>query len=320
MKKINCPHDRFFKIAMTHQRVAKNFFAQHLPGFIYQIIDLNTLQLEKDSFITPQLRLFMSDLLFSADFSGKPGYLYLLLEHRSTPSRWQPFTMLQYIMQIMDGHLKKLEESKMINEGRLPLVYPIVLYNGETTYPYSTDLFDLFDQPAELVQKIWLQPFQLVDVGVIPDENLKKEVWSSIMQMVMKHVYDRDVLSHIRGLGKALQEVYDNQGEDYIEAVFNYLFATTNVEDPATFARMIQEVLPLPLQERNMRMTAAEYYESQGLQKGMEQGIQTGARDKAKTIAIKLLQENRPPQEVAQITDLPLKVINALKEKEKIEE
>lgn len=331
MNKISFPHDRFFKTAMTQNAVAKSFFAEHLPAFVRDLIDLNTLHLEKESFVTPKLQLFMSDMLFSADFSGNPGYLYLLVEHKSKPARTLPLTLLQYILLILEDHIKKQKKDKKKNRNKknyfLPLVYPIILYNGKKTYPYSTAVCDLFNHPAELVQKMLFHPFQLIDLGAIPDEELKAEAWTSIMYIVMKHIYDRDVLPFIKGLAKDFQEVYESNGENYIEAVFNYLFSVSKVSNPSMFISKIEESLPPLLRERNMAMTIAEYYESRGIKKGIKQGmgqgiekgIEKGAIGKAKTIAMKLLQEKIPTREIARITDLPVKIIDHLMHEEKTE-
>ena len=37
---------------------------------------------------------------------GHEAYIYLLLEHQSTPDRLMPFRMLKYICNIIDQHLK----------------------------------------------------------------------------------------------------------------------------------------------------------------------------------------------------------------------
>src|SRR5688500_8382134 len=87
---IASPHDRFFKHALSDQRVARAFFDFHLPPTMRQVVDLDTLQLRKDSFIDQGLRLAVTDMLFTANVAGKTGYLYLLAEHQSSPDCWMP--------------------------------------------------------------------------------------------------------------------------------------------------------------------------------------------------------------------------------------
>ena len=41
--------------------------------------------MEKGSFVEPNLKKSISDILFSAKFNSEDGYLFLLLEHQSKP-------------------------------------------------------------------------------------------------------------------------------------------------------------------------------------------------------------------------------------------
>lgn len=77
------------------------------------------------------------------------------------------FRFMGYIVQIMAQHLKENEREE------LPIVYPILFFNGDTLYPYSPDLFDLFGQSKELAKNLLFQPFQLIDLTQIPDATLK---------------------------------------------------------------------------------------------------------------------------------------------------
>jgi predicted transposase/invertase (TIGR01784 family) len=65
---IPSPHDRFFKSAMSNKKIAQAFFETYLPTHICQAIDLNTLVLRKESFVDEELKLAITDLLFSVNF------------------------------------------------------------------------------------------------------------------------------------------------------------------------------------------------------------------------------------------------------------
>lgn len=70
------PHDKFFRSMMFDTAIAREFFEQNLPEKIKAKVDLTTVQLRKESFINDKLRVQITDLLYSADFSGQQG-LYL---------------------------------------------------------------------------------------------------------------------------------------------------------------------------------------------------------------------------------------------------
>jgi predicted transposase YdaD len=49
--KIQNPHDKFFKETFSKIEVARDFMNNYLPQSIISIVDLNTLEPQKDSFI-----------------------------------------------------------------------------------------------------------------------------------------------------------------------------------------------------------------------------------------------------------------------------
>jgi recombination-promoting nuclease RpnC len=139
-RKIAKPHDHFFRAAMSRKDVAKDFFKTHLPAHILKLVDLSTLTLRKESFVDENLKEVIVDLLFSVNFGKYPGYLYLLMEHRSTPSRWLPLDILEYLVCALDNHRNET------SSDHLPIIVPIVFYNGEQTpYPQPVELLTLFD-------------------------------------------------------------------------------------------------------------------------------------------------------------------------------
>jgi len=165
--RISTPHDRFFRSMMADNKVIQEFFEQNLPVNIRGIIDFDSISPQKDSFIDDHLRLQIADLLYSVEFNGQLGYLYLLVEHQSTPSELMPFRVLKYMVAIMEHHLNKT------GKNQLPIIYPLIIYNGHRKYNYSTDLFDLFGDKKELAQDILWKPYNLIDLSKIPDKKLR---------------------------------------------------------------------------------------------------------------------------------------------------
>ena len=49
--KIQNPHDKFFKETFGNLAVAKDFLRNYLPQNIMDIVDINSLEPQKDSFI-----------------------------------------------------------------------------------------------------------------------------------------------------------------------------------------------------------------------------------------------------------------------------
>ncbi|MCB1160899.1 MAG: Rpn family recombination-promoting nuclease/putative transposase, partial [Leptospiraceae bacterium] len=57
-------HDKFFKSLMTEKENAIDFFQNYLPPELLKEIDLETLELEKESFVDDKLKEGFSDVLY----------------------------------------------------------------------------------------------------------------------------------------------------------------------------------------------------------------------------------------------------------------
>ena len=75
--KIQNPHDKFFKETFGNVAVAKDFLINYLPKNIMKVIDVDTLELQKDSFINEELQETFSDMLFRVNINNKEGYIYI---------------------------------------------------------------------------------------------------------------------------------------------------------------------------------------------------------------------------------------------------
>ncbi|WP_232203688.1 Rpn family recombination-promoting nuclease/putative transposase [Rickettsia helvetica] len=76
---------------------------------------------------------------------------------------------------------------------KFPFIYYLVFYNGIQKYTAPLNLWELFEN-SELVKATWINDYRLINVHEIPDEKLKENTWSGILQFFMKHIHKRDLL------------------------------------------------------------------------------------------------------------------------------
>ena len=99
-KSIKNPHDKFFKETLGMRKNARSFLENYLPVQIRELIQIDSLEIEKDSFVTQELQDYYSDLLYKVKFGSYDGYIYLLFEHKSYSEKWICLQLLEYILQI----------------------------------------------------------------------------------------------------------------------------------------------------------------------------------------------------------------------------
>ena len=157
------PHDKFFRSSMAIPAVAKDFLQAHLPVRIREVMDITTLKLEKESFVEEDLKNSIGDVLFSIKTGDRDAYIYLLIEHQSKPDPWMAFRLFKYKLNICDRYLKTHPKSK-----KLPLIYPMVFYNGKRKYNAEKNLWNLFEDSV-LAKEFWAEDHKVLNVHDIPD-------------------------------------------------------------------------------------------------------------------------------------------------------
>jgi predicted transposase/invertase (TIGR01784 family) len=261
---------------MTNPKVIQEFFHKNLPDHVRESIDFSSIQLQKESHIDDKLKSQISDLLYKMDFNGKPGFLYLLIEHASKTHPLLPFRLLKYMTGIMEDHIRTTKSRE------LPLVYPLVLYTGKMPYTYTLDFFDLFpENEREIAKQTFFSPYHLIDLTQKSDEELRNYLWYGTMARVLKHIHDADILPFFKSIMEALKFLEAQGEESYIKIIMTYmakLGETPHQED------LYKIAMELDIVEENKFMTLVEYIREkfsedilqQGVQQGLEQGVQQG--------------------------------------------
>lgn len=269
-------HDQIFRKSMENPLVSHEFLATHLPKDILALMDISTVKLENTSFVELDLTDKYSDVIFSAKFNNTDGYIYLLLEHQSAADPFMAFRLFKYMTNICDRYLTENPGAK-----HLPLIYPLIYFNGIQKYNVSRNLWDLF-KSSELAREFWTNDYQLVNVHEIPDEELKKRTWSGILDFFMKHINERKLLSRWQEIAYMLPEIINvNTGYDYIEMLLCYTLTKIDQSDKMKLEKLLTSKLS---QETGAKImgSLAHHWEQIGEARGEAKGIQIGKIEVAK--------------------------------------
>ena len=294
------PHDAIFKHFLRHDAIARDFLQAHLPRELLAQCHLETLQLASGSFVEENLRASYSDILYALQTRDGPGYIYVLIEHQSTPDKLMPFRLMRYTLAAMQQHLDA-------GHSTLPLVIPMLFYHGSISpWPYRMNWLELFDN-ATLANRLYTQDFPLVDITVMPDSEIMAHQRMAMLELLFKHIRQRDLASLQEQLGALLIENWLTPSQ--LEALIAYMLQAGSASHPEALLCTLAQYSP---QHKEQLMTIAEWLAEegrkkgivQGIEQGIEQGEALGRRDEAQKIARNMLNAGLSAALVQQLTGL----------------
>src|SRR6056297_4274388 len=100
--KVVNPHDKVFREVYSNKENARSLLAEKLPDKVLKLVDLNTLEISKDSFIEKELADYYSDMLYRVNLTdGSQGFIYVLFEHKSYYDKFVHLQLLEYKLVIV---------------------------------------------------------------------------------------------------------------------------------------------------------------------------------------------------------------------------
>ena len=146
-------------------------------------------------------------------------------------------------------------------------------------------------------------PFPLVDITVVPDDEIVQHRRVALLELMQKHIRQRDLLGIVEHLTAILLSGYANDRQ--LKTLFNYLIHLGKVFRLGKFIREVAQRVP---QHKEKLMTIAERLREvgrrQGKREGRLEGVEEGQRAEAQRIAQTMLAEGMALETVLRITGL----------------
>lgn len=301
------PHDAVFRHLLSQVDTARDFLAIHLPDTLRALCNLSSLRLESGSFVEEDLRLSYSDILYSVSTTAGAGYVYALIEHQSSPDPNMAFRLMRYCIAAMQRHLEK-------GHRELPLVIPLLFYHGKISpYPWSLRWLDGFQQSAQ-AESLYTGAFPLIDITCLPDETIMQHRRVAMLELLQKHVRQRDMLELQEQLVRLLALGYTSSAQ--LKTLLNYLLQAGHTADPAAFLHALAHRTN-DHQHKETLMNIAQFLReegkaqgiSQGLSQGLSQGRAEGIEQEALRIAKAMLSNGLAPEMVTKLTGLAPEIV-----------
>ena len=91
------------------------------------------------SFVSEEFLARESDVIYKINLKTRQVYIFILLEFQSTVDKTIPVRMFSYLFQFYD--LLQRDSQK----GKLPSIFPLLLYSGLEDWTIPTNIKDLID-------------------------------------------------------------------------------------------------------------------------------------------------------------------------------
>lgn len=172
-------HDELFKKVMSEPIAAREFLEHYLPISFKNKINLDSIKIEKESFVTEDLRKRLSDVVYSVSLNknnikdstnesvnNDKAYVYVLIEHQSSSDYWIAFRLWQYMLLLCERHKdvnKNKSNATKDHDNKLPLICPIVVYANDKPYNAPRSFWELFED-GKIAKALMGDEYLLVDL------------------------------------------------------------------------------------------------------------------------------------------------------------
>lgn len=294
-------HDAFFKRVFGRADLAADVWRRLLPAEVFDLLDVERAERVDTEQIDALLRSRRADLIFRVPLRGRPGrcaFVFLLMEHQSTPDPLMPFRVLCYGLGALANYVVDHKAEHGRAPRRLPTIIPMVVYQGARPWTGPRRLSEVFDLPPEAAR---LLGAHLPEMELLIDDLCRGDDTTSAVdnplttaaRMVMRYVRgERDPAGFLEGWVAHLDRVADDpEAWALVEVLASYLYDASDRLDPDDIVEAVQSA---PRRHPEAMMNLAEKFEERGRLKGIEQGIEKGierghARG-ARKVLIRLLQ------------------------------
>ncbi len=136
-------HDHSYKQLFSHVELVRDL----LIGFVQEDwiddLDLSTLEKTNSSYVSDDLREREDDTIWRVRCRNEWIYIYILIEFQSTVDRFMAVRLMTYIGLLYQDLIRT---GSLLDNGKLPPVLPLVLYNGKRSWNGATSVEDLIQE------------------------------------------------------------------------------------------------------------------------------------------------------------------------------
>lgn len=268
---------------VVHQLLTRFVDDEVIAGIAVEDIEPFDKSFVSDAFVDRE-----SDVIYRVNTGGGEVYIYVLIEFQSTVDKRIPIRMLHYILGLYDQLYRRSRA------GKLPAVFPILLYNGSAPWTVARKVEELID-PSIGARYIPRFEYYPIIEREIADETLERirGVVAAVMYLE-KRRDDRELQNAIDHVIELLEETNPEQLRMF-GVWLNQMFRAAVSRQQIERIEGLREV-------RSMLSEVIDQIENRGRQEGR------------RVAALRMLRKGYEVEEVVEVTELGREEVLALAE------
>ncbi|WP_112181947.1 Rpn family recombination-promoting nuclease/putative transposase [Paraliobacillus zengyii] len=325
-------HDVGYKYLLS----TKRFFLQLIASFVSRdwVTDMKEVDIERidKSYISQDFQQKEADIVYKLKHRKNQDVIfYVLLELQSTLDQQMPYRLLVYMNEIWRDILKNEHQSKLKKAFKLPVIIPIVLYNGKNNWTAPTEFKEKLDQ-AHLFQdevlnfkyilldinryqkKDLLQLSNLISTIFIFDQHItnNEEIYTRLRETM--HILKKLDVEEFNHFKNWLEKIFINRLPLSYHTQIHTIISKANHQEVDKMISNFEEGLKRFIEESQQKAIAKGLQEGleKGLEQGLEQGLGRGQKQKAIEIAKALVNKKMATHDIADVTGLSIKEVEKL--------
>jgi predicted transposase/invertase (TIGR01784 family) len=331
-------HDKAYKYLFSNPFIVKELLESFVGMDWVQYIDFAKAQPIDKSYVNDEYKEYEADIIYKLQFENSEIYLYLLIEFQSTVDRFMAFRMLNYVMELYRELYYKQ------GQKRLPVVFPLLIYNGDKKWNAAIELQHLIEIPEELIQiKQYIPQFKYYPI--IENELSRKELeemMNVVATIFLFESSDKEKFLKTIDRIEKLMQIYSKDStiiRTLLVWLLHYLKTHSIIGDVEPFIEKtlhpketytmlsktletLKEDLRMDGYKEGMKMGIREGLQKglqkgfvQGVVKGKKEGLMLGISKERIKIAQKMLKNGIDDATILKITKIEKKDLEQLKKK-----
>jgi len=224
---VSNPHGKFIRNLLSRQETASLFFKAVIPETNQKFLDITALEISKDQFVDDDLDHQLSDMLFRVYRTDlTPAYIYLLFQHKGNPEPLMSYLLFRYMERIWEQTISQ----GLI--GHMPLIIPVIMYNGSKKWDVSKRFTNLFADPKDLSP--FLPDFQYImcDLSQYSEKDMPDNSILKTGMYLLKSIHDNDFQDKLPLYLNHLKHSLENDNtKKFLSYAIEYICSCTNMDE-----------------------------------------------------------------------------------------